>query len=129
MISQKSNSRNNLGHALFVLLFLLFICAFSGNYEKLPHRPIPDKFSVESQFNAYIIEVQQFSFLKSLLPLTEKIHPKQSNDGLQSVADKNLFRYKILYLRNAGLLIKPGLFHQLFPHYHFIDTDDPPILS
>lgn len=129
MIGKINESIKYAESALFVVLFFLFISAFSGNHEKLPYRPFPDKFSVESQLNADVIDIQQLLVLKIHLPVVNKIHPKLFNEGLQSIADKNYLLQKILFLRNAGIILKPILFQQLYTCFHSIDTDDPPVLS
>ncbi len=130
MIRQRRDNRNYQVSAAFVVLFFLFIYAFSENSDTPNNDIIKFNYAPELQVNvATLVEIQQFHFLKNLLPLVDKLNPRQSNEGLHPIGDNYFFQLRIIFFQRITLIIKPILFQQLFTFYHFIDTDDFPALS
>jgi hypothetical protein len=130
MFSQKVDSRHYLGSTAFVLLFFLFICAFSENNDNSAGDIYRIRNAQELKLNAVAVtEVQQFAFLKSQLPVIDKLTTGQYNDSLQVIAGNYLFQQGMNRFQKTELLIIPTLLQRLFTYYHFIDTDDLPSLS
>jgi len=130
MFSQKGDNRNYLGSAAFVVLFFLFICAFSENADKPLGDIIKYRYAPELQLNvATLADVRQFPFLKSLLPLIDKLNPGQFNEGLHVIANNHFFQQRIISFQKTILIVKPVVFQHFFAFYHFINTDDFPALS
>lgn len=130
MISHKGNVENYLGQALFALLFCLFVFAYSGNTRESHSIESPYKFAAQLHSNDIATtDVQQFSFLKSLLPLNIKFQTIQFNESLQVIAYNIAIHHRIIFIQRAGLFIKAIVVGGIYTCFHYIDTDDLPVLS
>ena len=130
MIRQE-NRFNYFGSAVFAFLFFLLVFAFSGNLGKPATVESPYKFASElySNATAVVVEIQEIHTLNVLIPIVDKSNFKSFDEGLHLAADNNAAHQRIIFLRSAGLKIKPVILHRLFRQYHFVDTDDLPHLS
>jgi hypothetical protein len=130
MICKKGNSENYLRQALFALLFFLLIFAYSENTRETHCTGSPYKFAAELHSNDIAtIDVQQFSLLKSLLPINNKFQSKQCNESLQLKSYNFAIHHRIIFLQRVGFFIKPIVLRGIYSCFHYIDTDDLPVLS
>jgi len=130
MICKKGNSENYLRQALFALLFFLLIFAYSENTRETHCTESPYKFAAELHSNDIAtVDVQQLSFLKSLLPLNNKFQTIQFNENQRIIAYNSAIHQRIILLQKAGFFIKTDVFRGIYSCFHYIDTDDLPVLS
>lgn len=130
MISKKENSENYLRQALFALLFFLLVFAYSENTRESHCIESPYKFAAQLHSNdVAIIDVQQFSFLKSLLPFNNKFQTSLFNENLRVIAYNYTIHHRIIFLRRAGFFITPNVYRGIYTCSHYIDTVDLPALS
>jgi hypothetical protein len=130
MITKNGNRDNFLESAVFLVLFFLFICAFSGISDKPINHDYPFKFASEVASNsAAVIEVQQFHFQNYLIPFFDKSNFKLFSDVDPIISENSSFHQRIVFLQKAGLLIKPFLIKRFYNQYHYSDADDLPDLS
>lgn len=130
MISNKRNVENYLGQALFALLFSFLVFAYSGNTRESHSIESPYKFAAELHSNdCATVDLQQLSFLKSLLPLNNKFQTIQFNENQRIIAYNSAIHQRIILLKKAGFFIKTDVFRGIYSCFHYIDTVDLPVLS
>ena len=130
MISQKGNIENYIGRVLFALLFFFLIFAYSENSREKHCIDSPYKFAAELHSNDIAtVDVQQFSFRKSLLPLNNNFQPKQFNENLRVIAFNYAIHHRIIFSQRAGFFIKTNVLRGIYSCFHYIDTADLPVLS
>ena len=131
MISQRNDKFNYVGSAVFLLLFCIFAFAFTGNLRQHAIIESPYKFASELQSNsaALLVENQDIHFLNNHISLTEKSNINHFCERFKIVADDNSALQQIIFLRLAGLRIKPVILQRCYMQFHFIDTDPLPLLS
>ena len=131
MYDKRENRSDNLGSTIFIVLFFLFICAFSKNSDK----PIGNAYhyGIASELHSNITilnDVQQVFYQKSLIPFIDKMNIKLFNESLKMITVSRLITQRFIFLQKAKLLIKPFFaLHRFYYQYQYIDTEDLPILS
>lgn len=130
MNDQKGEIRNYFGSIAFIFLFFLFISAFSDISEKSPNQASSFKFAFELSSNSSaVIEVQQYSYLKSFLPVVARLNLQLFDERLRNICGYNPIYQRIIALQKARLQIRPLVFQGFYSYYHSVDTDDFPFLS
>jgi hypothetical protein len=130
MMTKNGNRDNFLESAVFIVLFFLFIWAFSGISDKPINHDYPFKFASEVASNSVaVIEVQQFHFQNRLIPFFDKSNFKLFNELNQVVSGNSSFHQRIVFLQKAEHLIKPFLIRRVYNQYQYYDADDLPALS
>jgi hypothetical protein len=121
-----------LGKIMFVILFFVFIGAFSNNHVKsIHHSAIPQNVILETRSNtiAVNIEAPPPSYQKSFVSLIDKLNIKFFNTNFKVLAHNKLVQQSIIVIQKGALLIKPIVLSRFYSPHLFIDTEELPILS
>lgn len=130
MINQKEIKSEFFNTTIFVVLFFLFICAFTNKPEPSIRRVI--QYELSTNFHTDLAEVnnaQQINCENGLIPLVDKLNRIFSNNTYKVANDNKLINHKFLSLHKSEKQILP-LIHLicLIQHQHF-DAEELPILS
>jgi len=131
MISQSAGKFHQFESAVFIVLFFLFISAFTVKPEKVS---CGDSKSISY---AYLLaqvtalnNAQQVPYQKTPILFSGKtdfISPL--NDCHKIMAVNRSINHSITVFQKTEILIKPFVYQRLYYNYHIIETDDPPALS
>ena len=130
MLRRKNNSDNYLSSAVFMVLFVIFICAFAGNIDSPSGRDSHYK-SVSEQ-HAYTIalnDAQQVSWQKNVVRVLDNTDFRLLSDCPKIIDNNRSIHIRLLSLQKTELQIKPVLQQRLSYWYHSSDTSDLPDLS
>ena len=134
MKSRIEDIGNYFGTALFIVLFLFIIAAFSDQSNQQSIKPVPHEFV--SELNAKSAkailnpdEVQLPAIQKNQVSVIDKLSLHLFNLAFKRTADNRMFAQRFIALEQTKLVIKPFIlcrfYEPLLPHV----ADDVPILS
>ncbi len=134
MKSRIEDISNYFGMALFIVLFLFIIAAFSDQSNPRSIKPVQHEFV--SELNAKSAQailnpdgVQLPALQENQVSVIDKLSLHLFNPAFKRTADNRMFAQRFLDLQQAGLVIKPSIlcrfYETLFPHV----ADDVPVLS
>lgn len=130
MFKQREDRNDYFGSAIFIVLFFLFVCAFSKKSDKPIGRAFQYELASELHSNITALnDVQQVFCQQSLIPIIDKTNFNLFNEDLKIITDNRLINQRIIFLQKTELLIKPIALHRFYYQYQYLDTEDLPILS
>lgn len=130
MIRRETNIEIFLNSALFMVLFVIFVCAFAKN-----NNPPVTRFShyksVSEQHNYSVAlnVVHQVSEQKSLVRILDDTDFRLLSDCHKIIDNNKSIHRRLLTLQKTEALVKPVLQQRLSLWYHSSDTGDLPDLS
>jgi len=129
MFEQKQDREANVGRAIFMVLFFLFISSFAGNPDSSirnnAHFEAPPDLHTQV---AVLSDAVQLQALNVAAPFV-KFYFKLFNHGYNSIAENRIIYHKIQFLKKIELLLKPVILQRFYCLYHTLDGDDFPDLS
>ena len=133
MNTQQDDRFNLLGRVLFMVLFLLVICAHFDRVEKTTYfstqyELINEIHSISN--HAVCVDFFQTPTLqKNLVTLNDKTGFYLLNENFKLSFDNSLMSHKIILLQKSILSLKPVI-NNRFQFYLFaLDAGEPPLLS
>jgi hypothetical protein len=132
MIMQQQDKTDFSGRIIFLVLFFLCICAFSGKSVKKESHQIYHEFVSDLQpgSKAIIVHTSRTpAFNRFLVSFEDKFQFRLPDPKLKVFADNLKITQKLISLEKAQLFIKDVTFHRfyflLFPE----DSPEHPVLS
>ena len=129
MIHQKEDKVEFFNTIIFVLLFFLFICAFTHKPEPPIRKTSQHELSIKTTGNAATNQVSQIVELASLIPSIDKSKVNYSNKVNQLSSENRLIKHKLASLRKTELKITPLISPIQIICKHLALPEEPPILS
>ena len=133
MITQQEDRFNFLGRVLFMVLFLLVICAHSDRDENTTY--FSTQYELISEFHsisnhAVCVDFVQASTLqRNQVTLNDKTGFYLLNKNFRLSFDNCLINHKINRLQKSILSLKPLINKRFQYHLFSLDTGEPPLLS
>ncbi len=133
MISQKEDRANYLGRAVLLVLFFLFISAFSGkpvNKTKptVPYESLSDLHSGPVK-GIIAAAVQLPAFQKNRVSSHDKLSFHLFSKIFKISSDNRKIAQQFIFLQQAEILIQPISYCRFYYHFFSADSDELPILS
>jgi len=129
MFEQKQDREANVGRAIFMVLFFLFISSFTGNPDSSirnnAHFEAPPDLHTQV---AVLNDTPQFQVVNVTQP-SVTLYFKLFSDGFKNVTENRIIYHKIQFLKKTELLLKPVTRQRFYCLYHTLDGDDFPDLS
>jgi hypothetical protein len=130
MIEPRSDNNSYFRCTIFLVLFFLFISAFTKNSECACGKTNQHELSTEIQSDLVAIIVsQQFFTQKNIRLFIINTGLTLFFSGQTRIAENNLINQKIKLFQKTGLIIRPVLHFLFYCQYHYVDTQDLPDLS
>ena len=133
MKDQQEDRFNFLGRVLFMVLFLLVICAHFDRVEKTiyfstQYELITEFHSISNQ--AVCVDFFQIPTLqKNLVTLNDKTGFYLLNENFKLSSENNIMSHKINLLQKLILSLKPLINKRFQYHLFALDAGEPPLLS
>jgi len=133
MNTQQEDRYNLLGRVLFMVLFLLVICAHFDRVEKTTYfstqyELINEIHSISN--HAVCVDFFQIPTLqKNLFTLNDKTGFYLLNESFKLSFDNSLISHKIILLQKSILSLKPVINNRFQYHLFSLDAGEPPLLS
>jgi hypothetical protein len=133
MNTQQEDRYNLLGRVLFMVLFLLVICAHFDRVEKTTYfstqyELINEIHSISN--HAVCVDFFQIPTLqKNLFTLNDKTGFYLLNESFKLSFDNSLISHKIILLQKSILSLKPDINNRFQYHLFSLDAGEPPLLS
>jgi hypothetical protein len=130
MFRQRDESGNYLGNAVFTVLFLLILCAFSAKPETDSAAFSRLSFSTSLHQAALVSDDSpKFSLPESLFSSLSDFHFNLKRDRHKLILENRLFHQRFTLLQKKEQWIKLLVLQRFGYRYHAADTDDLPDLS
>ena len=133
MITQQEDRFNFLGRVLYLVLFLLVICAHSDRVENTTY--FSTQYELISEFHsisnhAVCVDFFQVPTLqRNQVTLNDKTGFYLLNENFRLFFDNCLMNHKINLLQKSILSLKPLINKRFQYHLFSLDTGEPPLLS
>ena len=133
MKTQQEDRFNFIGKVLFMVLFVLVICAHFDRVEKpiffsTQYESISEIHSISN--HAVCVDFFQTPTLqKNLVTLNDKTGFYLLNENFKLSFDNSLLSHKILLLQKSILSLKPVINSRFRYHLFALDAGEPPLLS
>jgi hypothetical protein len=120
-----------LGRIMFIILFFLFVGAFSNNHVKsINHSPIPQQVILDTRSNTVAINIATPpSYQNSFVSLIDKLNIRLFNTNFKVLAHNKLVQQSIIVIQKNELLVRPIVFSRFYSPHLFFDTEELPVLS
>ena len=133
MNTQQEDRFNFLGRVLFMVLFVLVICAHFDRVEKTTY--FSTQYELISEVHSisnHAVGVDFFqtpTLQKNLVTLNDKIGFYLLNENFKLSFDNSLMNHKIILLQKSFLSLKPVINSRFQYHLFSLDAGEPPLLS
>jgi len=134
MKTRIEDNSNYFGTALFIVLFLIIIAAFSDQSNQQSIKPVPHEFV--SELNAKYAQailnpdgVQLPSLQNNQVSVIDKLSCHLFNPSFKQAAINRMFAQRFLSLQQAELVIKPFILCRFYDHLYPKVADDIIVLS
>lgn len=133
MNTQQEDRFNFLGRVLFMVLFLLVICAHFDRVEKTTY--FSTQYELISEIHsisnhAVCVDFFQTPTLqRNLVTLNDKTGFYLLNENFKLSFDNSLMSHKIILLQKSILSLKPIINSRFQYHLFSLDAGEPPLLS
>jgi hypothetical protein len=133
MTYQQKDRFNFLGGVLFMVLFVLVICAQLDRVEKTTY--FSTQYELTSEIHSisnqavYVDFFQTPTLQKSLVTFNDKTGFYLLNENFKLSFDNSLMSHKILLLQKSILFLKPVIDIRFQYHLFSLDAGEPPLLS